>query len=254
MVNIQFTKTSVGDVTDTFVVSFPTFLSLRLGTASPAFAQDIPETSEEETIVIKVTGNIQRVYMSYKIAPLDSDLVTSGLASGIDTASIDGQFNFLENEFRPTGIKDSYELSIGSPFNFTRTCTMEDLNIEWTAEDPVNPVCNMVFVVGEVITNIDENVPQRPPTNVAVADVSGDPQVTWTNVASADQGGSSISGYKVERRSQNGSWETLTTSGSTPYNDTSASDTTGVVYKYRVSAVNTQGTGKASKVVKHTRP
>ncbi|WP_428323667.1 fibronectin type III domain-containing protein [Nitrosopumilus sp.] len=255
MATVRITKTSVEDFgTETFIMQSNQFKTLRINLNTPMFVQDIPQTSEEQTIVIKVTGNVQRIYYSFPINKLDTNLVTSGLASGIDTTTVDGQMGFLLNEFRPTGIEDSYQFEIISPSILNRICTLEDLDISFEEDDPVNPICNMVFVVGDVQTTIDENVPQRPPTNLSVSDVSGNPRLTWTNVASADEGGSSITGYKVERRSQIGSWETLTSAASTPYDDTGASDTTGVIYKYRVSAVNSAGAGKATNLVKHTRP
>lgn len=255
MATVKITKTSIEDFgTETFIMQSDQFKTLRVNVNTPMFVQDIPQTSEEQTIVIKVTGNVQRIYYSFPITKLDTNLVTSGLASGIDTSTVDGQMGFILNELRPTGIEDSYLFEIVSPNILSRTCTLEDADIEFLEDDPINPICSLVFVVGDVQTTVDENVPQRPPTNVAVVDSGGNPSVSWTNVAAADQGGSAISGYKVERRSQIGSWETLTSSASTPYSDTSASDTTGVVYKYRVSAVNTAGAGKPSSLVKHTRP
>ncbi|MFB5607917.1 MAG: fibronectin type III domain-containing protein [Candidatus Nitrosomaritimum yanchengensis] len=61
-----------------------------------------------------------------------------------------------------------------------------------------------------------------------------------------DDNGSPITGYKIERRS-NGPWTVImadTTSTSTSYTDTGlAADTT---YQYRVSAINSEGTGQAS--------
>ena len=72
---------------------------------------------------------------------------------------------------------------------------------------------------------------------------------------SVDQGeGGAITGYQVERRGQTGSWSIIAASTSTPFNDTTASDVTGTVYKYRVSAINPAGIGRASLLVKHTRP
>lgn len=256
MATVKITKTSVQDFgTETFVIQSGTFTNLKISTDTPMFVQDIPQQSEEQTVVIKITGNIQRIHYSFRLVKLDTNLVTSGLAAGIDTSTVDGQMGFLLNEFRPTGIEDSYVFEIINPSLILRTCTLESMDVEFSEDDPINPVCNMVFVVGNVQTIIDKGVPQKAPTNFAVNNVSGNPQLTWTNVATADQGeAGAITGYKVERRSQIGSWETLTSSASSPYNDTTASDVAGTVYKYRVSAVNSAGAGKASLVVKHTRP
>ena len=242
------------DTTETFIIQSNTFESLRIGLNTPMFVQDLPQTSEEETIIIKVTGNTQRISYTFRLIDLGStNLVTSGLASSIDTSTVDGQMGFLLNEFRPTGIEDSFEFSI-TDLNFTRECSLEDLQINFD-DDPINPLCIMSFIVGDVQSPLDEGVAQRPPTNFAVVDSGGNPSVSWTNVATADQGSAgAITGYKVERRSQIGSWTTIAASTSTPYSDTTASDTAGVKYKYRVSAINPAGAGRPTLIVLHTRP
>lgn len=255
MATVKITKTSTEtDTTETFIIQSNIFESLRIGLSTPMFVQDLPQTTEEETIIIKVTGNTQRITYSFKLVDLGTtNLVTSGLASSIDTSTVDGQMGFLLNEFRPTGIKDTYEFSI-TDLSFTRECVMEDLQINFD-DDPINPMCIITFVVGDIQSPLDEGVPQRFPTNFAVVDSSGDPSVSWTNVSTTDQGSAgSITGYRVDRRSQIGSWVTLTSSASTPFLDTTADDTTGVIYKYRVSAINAAGAGRTTKPVLHTRP
>ena len=256
MATIRITKTSTEvSPAETFVMESNVFESLRIGLNTPMFVQDLPQTTEEETIIIKVTGNTQRINYIFKLVDLGStNLVTSGLASGIDTSTIDGQMGFLLNEFRPTGIEDSYLFEIINPNLLSRECVMENLQINFD-DDPINPICIMTFVVGDVQSPLDEGVPQKQATNLAVVDSGGNPSISWTNVSSTDQGSAgAITGYKIERRSQIGSWEVVSASTSTPYSDTTASDTTGVIYKYRVSAINPAGAGRVTQPVSHTRP
>lgn len=257
MATVKITKTSTEvSPSETFIMQSNTFVTLRITTNTPMFVQDLPQTTEEETIVIKVTGNTQRIQYSFRLIDLEgTNLVTSGLASGIDTSTVDGQMGFLLNEFRPTGIEDTYTFETTNPALISRECVMEDLQIIFDEQDPINPMCHISFVVGDIQSPLDEGVPQRPPTNLAVVDSGGNPSVSWTNVLSADQGeGGAISGYKVERRSQIGSWEVVSASTSTPYSDTTASDSSGVKYKYRVSAINPAGAGRVTLPVLHERP
>ena len=255
MATVKITKTSTeATTTETFVIESNIFNGLRINLNTPMFVQDLPQTTEEETIIIKVTGNTQRIYYNFKLVDLGStNLVTSGLVSGIDTSTVDGQIGFLLNEFRPTGIEDTYLFEITNPSLLSRECVLEDLDINFN-EDPLNPMCNMTFVVGDVQSPNNEGVPQGIPTSFSVADGGANPSVVWTNVPAAKQGSAgAITGYKVERRSQIGSWETLTSSASTPYSDTTASDVVGTKYKYRVSAVNPAGAGRPTTPVIHTR-
>ena len=69
--------------------------------------------------------------------------------------------------------------------------------------------------------------------------------LSWT--APADDGGSAVTGYKIERSTNGTSWSTLVAShGATSYEDSSI--TAGQGYYYRVSAINSVGTSGASNV------
>ncbi|MCY3597560.1 MAG: fibronectin type III domain-containing protein, partial [Rhodospirillales bacterium] len=76
--------------------------------------------------------------------------------------------------------------------------------------------------------------------------------LSWTEPSSS--GGSAISGYKVERSADGGSnWsdaEDDTESAATSFSDTGLEAET--TYTYRVSAINTQGTGPASETAEVT--
>src|SRR5207249_38308 len=85
------------------------------------------------------------------------------------------------------------------------------------------------------------------PTGLAAASVSSSQiGLTWT--APADNGGSAITGYKIERSLDGGTtWTTLvanTANPATTYSDTGLTHTT--AYTYRVSAINSVGTGSPS--------
>src|SRR5206468_2594946 len=75
---------------------------------------------------------------------------------------------------------------------------------------------------------------------------SSQTNLSWT--APADNGGSAITGYKIERSTDGGTtWSTLvanTGSTATTYSDTGLAHTT--TYTFRVSAINSVGTGAAS--------
>ncbi len=85
------------------------------------------------------------------------------------------------------------------------------------------------------------------PTNLTATTVSPTQlNLSWT--APANNGGSTITGYMIERSIDNGTtWSTLvanTGSASTAYSDTGLASST--TYMYRVSAINPVGTGSTS--------
>src|SRR5438132_1276233 len=91
-----------------------------------------------------------------------------------------------------------------------------------------------------------------PPTNLTATAVSS-PEIDLSWTAPADNGGSAITGYKIERSTDGGStWSTLVNTCGT---STSCSDTglpRATTFTYRVSAINSVGTGSPSSTASAT--
>lgn len=91
-----------------------------------------------------------------------------------------------------------------------------------------------------------------PPTGLTASAVSSSQiNLSWT---AGNNGGSAITGYKIERSTDSGStWSTISANtGSTAitYSNTGLAASTS--YTYRVSAINSVGTGPASNIVSAT--
>ena len=89
-------------------------------------------------------------------------------------------------------------------------------------------------------------IPQQPNGLAATAASSSQVSLSWT--APSNNGGSAITGYKIERSTDNGTtWSTIqsnTGSTVTTYSDTGLTASTN--YTYRVSAINSIGTSTPS--------
>ena len=95
-------------------------------------------------------------------------------------------------------------------------------------------------------TSSNTTIPSSPTGLVATAISSSQINLSWT--APSNNGGAAITGYDIERSTDNGNtWSNLipnTSSTATTYNDTGLSSST--TYTYRVSAINSVGTSLPS--------
>jgi hypothetical protein len=125
-----------------------------------------------------------------------------------------------------------------------------------TNENLPNPYDTVPPYIGNEVAMLDTGstpptVPQSPtvsqsPTNLAASTISlSQINLSWT---AGNNGGSAITGYKVERSTDGGTtWSTIvdnTGSTATTYSDTGLSPSTACTY--RVSAINSVGTSQPS--------
>ena len=130
---------------------------------------------------------------------------------------------------------------------YTHTSPDEDRNYYWVTAcnsagcsdiDSTNPAA---FVETTPVVT----VPSAPTSLTATADGETEIDLSWT--APSDDGGVSITGYRIEVSNNGSSWSNLeanTNSASTTYTHTGL--TAGTTRHYRVSAINSEGAGPAS--------
>jgi len=87
------------------------------------------------------------------------------------------------------------------------------------------------------------------PTNLVVTAGNGQVSLSWS--APSDDGGSSITDYKIEYNDGNG-WQTFADGTSPDTTATVTGLTNGISYDFRVSAINSAGTGPASQIATAT--
>ena len=157
---------------------------------------------------------------------------------------------FILNRNLPAG---SYTLAIdGRSVHFTT----DGSKIDWTftGEDVENATQDLSNTFGDVITVklFRATAPGAPRNLNATPNSATQITLTWTSPAS--NGGRAPSGYKIEVSSNAGTlWANLvanTASTATTYNHTGLSAET--TRHYRVSAINTEGTGPASNTANAT--
>lgn len=132
-------------------------------------------------------------------------------------------------------------LNVGKySFPLDGTINVYDVNGNIIASSPASIYGGDIFS----ITNT-ANTPQSPTGLVATTVSSSQINLSWT--APSDDGGSPITGYKIERSTNGGTFSILasnTASTDTSFSDTSLAAST--TYTYRVSAINSVGSSSPS--------
>ena len=127
------------------------------------------------------------------------------------------------------------------------TAQVNDLDVSFLTEASMASSEEFHMDVMYVVVTGDEaaTVPDAPTGLTATTVSSSAIDLSWT--APVDDGGASITGYKIEQKIGAGGWATLVADTGTTdvtYNDTGLTAST--LYTYRVSAINSVGTGVAS--------
>jgi hypothetical protein len=129
--------------------------------------------------------------------------------------------------------------------------------IDLTNDNLPNPYDSVPSYFGSLVADLDTGsssptIPQ-PPTGLTSTTISSS-QINLSWVAPANNGGSAITGYKIERSTDGGStWSAIvsnTGSTGTAYSNTGL--TANTAYTYRVYAINAIGTSSASNTASAT--
>src|SRR5438093_798989 len=155
--------------------------------------------------------------------------------------------NFSTLSYGVGTISQSFLTSESSYVGYTYI-TNDNLPNPWDSVPPY-----FATLVADLDTGSSSTTAPQPPTGLtATAASSSQINLSWT--APTNNGGSAITGYKIESSTNSGStWSVLvsnTGSTGTAYSDTGLSPNT--TYSYRVSAINSVGTSTPSNTASAT--
>ncbi|SMH71442.1 PQQ-dependent sugar dehydrogenase [Candidatus Nitrosotalea okcheonensis] len=256
-------------------VASVTFGGVPLTNKAASFANNDAEfwyltnPSGTGNIVVTMAGSTSVVVGAYSFSgvnqttPIPTSMINHNIAAGSPTISITTQY---PNSW----VLDSASIyggtTLGSP-----TCTQQwNANIagaitgassstsqasagsvicSWTASGSGDMWDDAAI---EIKASGTVTIPGSPTSLTATTISSSQINLSWT--APSNNGGSAITGYKIERSTDSGTtWSTIvanTASASTTYSDSGLAAST--VYTYRVSAINSVGTGSPSNTASAT--
>ncbi|MBI5697645.1 MAG: fibronectin type III domain-containing protein [Thaumarchaeota archaeon] len=212
--------------------------TMSLGMSAPLIAYFQDDTSSSSSMHYAT-------YSNYYSTSDENIFVTGNPGNATRVKIVDSSNNVLANS--PV-ISGTATLNVGM-YNFPLSATIN-------VYDSSNSVMasSAASIYGGDIYSVDvplQTVPQ-PPTNLA-ASATSPSQINLSWTAPTNNGGSPITGYKIERSVNGGAFSVLvsnTGSTGTTYSNTGLTHST--TYSYRVSAINAIGTSSASNISSST--
>ena len=275
---------------DKFVAK--TFDSIGIDLNTPISPMPLPEDRSTENILVKMEGNSQQVRFGCKFdgnlvelsyvedineirtdaGIVNVDTAIGGSAYDYDTNIITEDDNiqlvqtFLNN-FESRSITDTFILRIVDKSQtpekilFTGGGSIQSISTSTDSSSPVVWNVNVDFLVGNVISIYDADVPEEiTGLEVSRGDASGEIKFRWSDPAR--EGGSAITKFWfVYQKVLEGNWvadDSITYAAAqatipateTKYSYTLTSMTTNTDYKVYVVAENTAGVGAISEIVR----
>ena len=289
----KYTNTTANAVDEYRIDKFvaKTFESIGIDLNTPISPMPLPEDRSTENILVKMEGNSQQVRFGCRFdgnlvelsyvedineirtdaGIVNVDTAIGGSAYDYDTNIITEDDNiqlvqtFLNN-FESRSITDTFILRIvdksQSPEKilFTGGGSIQSINTSTDAASPVVWNVNVDFLVGNVISIYDADVPEEITGLEVSVPSSGEIKFRWSDPAR--EGGSAITKFWfVYQKVLEGNWvadDSITYAAAqatipateTKYSYTLTSMTTNTDYKVYVVAENTAGVGAISEIVR----
>ncbi|HEY8109540.1 MAG TPA: fibronectin type III domain-containing protein, partial [Candidatus Nitrosotenuis sp.] len=214
-------------------------------------------TSEKSSLEVTV----QPKSVSSSIAP---GAPTGLAATAVSATQINLSWSAPSNTggYPITGYKVEYKKGTGSYLSLASNTANATTSYSHTGLTTGASYTYKISAINSIGTSTASTEVSATPTTASTAAVPGAPSLSATAVSATqvnlswsapNNGGSAITGYKIEYKSGSGSYSVLvanTASASTTYSHTGL--TSGTAYTYKISAINAIGTGNASSEVSAT--
>jgi hypothetical protein len=234
-----------------YIMTIPNIEVLNYDKNSPLSPYPLPEFDSDEQIIIKLEGNSTPIGLTFTIHNNGANWFTKYEANGTlsnpqpETKNIFQIWRFLDTIFNPVSLTDRYELTIGYVDNNDQDSIhwkggISKIHLELHGLSPINLMCHVDFLQGNIVALWDEDTPSAPQNIVVSSPASGQLKVNW--IAPKIAGASPISEYIIEYAAGNNQYTKTSVNGST-FTKTIPGLGAGI-YSVRVFAVNNQGAGR----------
>jgi hypothetical protein len=200
--------------------------NLSIDHNSPVSPMPLPEDNAEQNILVKIEGNSMIINVSWTVVDGATNFVYYGAkthnGSVWNFGTADTQFtsptntlrhiNYLIDIFNPISIQDGFEFSIynddaaGEVFNYGGNISSMQFSV--SGDSPINYTARMQFLVGDVVSLFEEDIPEQPQL---VSVTAGNDSFTaewkeWDGYSSGEE--PTLTGVRIAyKKSAGGQWE-----------------------------------------------
>lgn len=228
----------------------------------------LPENADDQTILVKVTGNSTSKDLAFVIKNENINKFSGHLVgSNVSTKTMWEQLRFFDDPkgFQSSGIGDTYRIVIADQYTWDGTYSVgsnihdvytneyfrkegvtDKMTFTLTSLEPVSIRATFNLQVGTNVVTLDANTPTEPLNIIATDAGSHHASISWS--APTDAGGSAITTYIIQRKTQATPFITVLTIAYPATGTVDTSSTSGT-YTYRIAAQNSQGIGLYSDEV-----
>jgi len=219
-------------------------------------------------MAIGVNPNTSKIYVANNgdqtISVIDGSSPPSNTTSQLAVNSQDNNNNAISGFQTELYTQNGTQIDRGyTPYNFilndNQTYAVHVENKDkyvfdhWQDTGSTNSTRVISISSDDFIVSVYKTVPQTPTNLSATAVSSSQINLSW-NTPSND-GGSTITGYKIERSTDGSNWSTIVTdTGTSRTTNSNTGLSANTTYFYHVSAINSVGTGNSSNTASATTP
>lgn len=261
MVTVKLVK--VKDTSDDATVeqlgyTIKNFESFNISLRTPISPMPLPEEKSDENVLVKMEGNTQVINLTWTLVASATDL-SFGNQSDTNTLiqTVPQQLTYLSDAMEGSSLQEKFKLQI----NYSEVAGEKDLifygfvtdmSFSQTSTAPVTFTAQLSFIVGNVITTLDTDVPDEP-TSIGLTTPSsggGSGRITATWSVPVYKGGSNaITNYDLEFvNSTSGQIEYKKfAQTASPLTTPTGSLTSNTKFQVRIRANSNEGNGMWSK-------
>ncbi len=209
MVRVELSKVideSNEAASEQFGYKIKNFDSFNINVRTPISPMPLPEETADQNVLVKIEGNTKTISLTWTLVNSTTDL-SFGTKTDANTEikTVPQQLQYISDKLQGSSLQHRFKLhiyysDIAGDEDLILYGFVNDISFNQTSSTPVTFTATLNFIVGNVITTLDGDIPNAPDVtalNTSGAPAGGALNVTWNTPIYAG-GAGSIDDYDIE--------------------------------------------------------